>query len=86
MEVSVTPALLAALLLSCLGEQNKYKEEGRRESRSTLYSTLAETEETQRARTVQDFQSEVRPRRRGRGGGGAVHDLSLSFLNEAVLF
>ena len=85
MEVSVTPALLA-LLLSCLGEQNKYKEEGRRESRSTLYSTLAETEETQRARTVQDFQSEVRPRRRGRGGGGAVHDLSLSFLNEAVLF
>ena len=76
MEMTVTPANVRFLCcLWCRAEQKKYKEEGRRESRSTLYSTLAETEETKRARTVQDLQSEVGPApERGRPRGAREAD------------
>lgn len=41
--------------------QNKYKEEGRKEMSSSLYSQLPETAEMQLSKAVQLFQSEVRP-------------------------
>ena len=40
--------------------QNKYKEEGRKEMSSSLYSLLPETSEMQLAKAVHEFQSEVR--------------------------
>lgn len=40
--------------------QNKYKEEGKKEMSSSLYSQLPETAEMQLAKAVQEFQSEVR--------------------------
>lgn len=39
--------------------QNKYKEEGKKEMSSSLYSQLPETTEMQLAKTVHEFQSEV---------------------------
>lgn len=39
--------------------QNKYKEEGKKEMSSSLYSQLPETAEMQLAKTVQEFQSQV---------------------------
>lgn len=39
--------------------QNKYKEEGKKEMSSSLYSQLPETIEMQLAKTVHEFQSEV---------------------------
>lgn len=39
--------------------QNKYKEEGKKEMSTSLYSQLPETAEMQLAKTVQEFQSEV---------------------------
>lgn len=45
---------------SCSLLQNKYKEEGKKEMSSSLYSQLPETAEMQLAKAVQEFQSEVR--------------------------
>lgn len=39
--------------------QNKYKEEGKKEMSSSLYSQLPETSEMQLAKAVHEFQSEV---------------------------
>lgn len=39
--------------------QNKYKEEGKKEMSSSLYSQLPETAEMQLAKAVHEFQSEV---------------------------
>lgn len=39
--------------------QNKYKEEGKKEMSSSLYSQLPQTTEMQLAKTVHEFQSEV---------------------------
>lgn len=47
------------MLLSLSVLQNKYKEEGRKEMSSSLYSQLPETTEIQLAKIVHEFQSEV---------------------------
>lgn len=47
------------LLETLSAPQHKYKEEGKKELSSSLYSQLPETTETQLAKTVHEFQSEV---------------------------
>lgn len=52
----------ASVRSSCLtlsAPQNKYKEEGKKEMSSSLYSQLPQTSEMQLAKTVHEFQSEV---------------------------
>ena len=54
--------LLLLLWLTLCGAcllQVKYKEEGKRRASVSLYSTLAETPETQHAKEVSQLQSEV---------------------------
>ena len=41
--------------------QSKYREEGKREISSSLYSLLPDTTEMQLSKTVKEFQSEVIP-------------------------
>lgn len=43
----------------CDSFQSKYKEEGKKEASFSLYSILAQTPETQRAREASELQSEV---------------------------
>lgn len=54
------PLKFACHFQSCSVLQNKYKEEGKKEMSSSLYSLLPETAEMQLAKAVQEFQSEVR--------------------------
>lgn len=53
--------LFSSSISNLLLLQVKYREDGRADMSSSLYSTMAETPESSFAREVMDMQSQVRP-------------------------